>query len=85
MKRLLGKDFVANAIAIDAEREGLHLTGYAALPTYSKGSAVAQYLFVNGRPVRDKILIGALRAAYFDFLSRDRHPVAALFVDCAPG
>jgi DNA mismatch repair protein MutL len=70
--------------AIDAEREGLRLTGYAALPTYSRGSAVAQYLFVNGRPVRDKLLVGALRAAYMDVLSRDRHPAAALFVDCPP-
>ena len=69
---------------IDAEREGLHLTGYAALPTYSRGSAVAQYLFVNGRPVKDKLLTGALRAAYFDFLHRGRHPAAALFIDCDP-
>jgi DNA mismatch repair protein MutL len=68
------RDFADNALPIDAEREGLRLTGYAALPTYSRGSAVAQFLFVNGRPVRDKLLIGALRAAYMDFLSRDRHP-----------
>ncbi len=81
---VIGRDFAENALKIDAEREGLHLTGYAALPTYSRGAAVAQYLFVNGRPVRDKLLYGALRAAYFDFLSRDRHPVAALFLDCDP-
>ncbi|MEM7631340.1 MAG: DNA mismatch repair endonuclease MutL [Pseudomonadota bacterium] len=81
---VIGADFIDNAIAIDAEREGLHLTGFAALPTYSRGAAVAQYLYVNGRPVRDKLLTGALRAAYFDFLSRDRHPAAALFVDCDP-
>ncbi len=81
---VLGREFADNALAIDAEREGLHLTGYAALPTYSRGSAVAQYLFVNGRPVRDKLLVGALRGAYFDFLSRDRHPAAALFIDCEP-
>lgn len=81
---VLGREFADNALAIDAEREGLHLTGYAALPTYSRGSAVAQYLFVNGRPVRDKLLVGALRGAYFDFLSRDRHPAAALFLDCDP-
>ncbi|MEL6889529.1 MAG: DNA mismatch repair endonuclease MutL, partial [Pseudomonadota bacterium] len=79
---VIGADFITNAIPIDAEREGLHLTGFAALPTYSRGAAVAQYLYVNGRPVRDKLLTGALRAAYFDFLSRDRHPAAALFVDC---
>ncbi|MEO0669674.1 MAG: DNA mismatch repair endonuclease MutL [Pseudomonadota bacterium] len=81
---VIGADFITNAIPIDAEREGLHLTGFAALPTYSRGAAVAQYLYVNGRPVRDKLLTGALRAAYFDFLSRDRHPAAALFVDCHP-
>lgn len=81
---VLGKEFIDNSIAIDAEREGLHLTGYAALPTYSRGSAVTQYLFVNGRPVRDKLLFGALRGAYQDFLSRDRHPAAALFLDCDP-
>ena len=81
---VLGRQFAENALRIDAEREGLRLFGYAALPTYSRGAAVAQYLFVNGRPVRDKMLIGALRAAYFDFLSRDRHPAAALFIDCDP-
>jgi DNA mismatch repair protein MutL len=84
LARILGREFAENSLRIDAVREGLHLTGFAALPTYSRGSAVAQYLFVNGRPVRDKLLIGALRAAYFDFLSRGRHPAAALFIDCAP-
>ena len=84
LRQVLGSDFAQNALPIDAEREGFHLTGFAALPTYSRGSAVAQYLFVNGRPVRDKMLIGALRGAYSDFLSRDRHPAAALFVDCDP-
>ncbi|MFD3190040.1 DNA mismatch repair endonuclease MutL [Sedimentitalea sp. HM32M-2] len=82
--RILGRDFADNALRIDATREGVRLFGYAALPTYSRGAAVAQYLFVNGRPVRDRMLGGALRAAYFDFLSRDRHPVAALFLDCDP-
>jgi DNA mismatch repair protein MutL len=81
---VLGRDFADNALPIDAEREGIRLTGFAALPTYSRGSAVAQFLFVNGRPVRDKLLVGALRAAYMDVLSRDRHPAAALFVDCPP-
>ena len=84
LRQVLGREFAQNALAIEAEREGFHLTGFAALPTYSRGSAVTQYLFVNGRPVRDKMLIGALRGAYFDFLSRDRHPAAALFVDCDP-
>ncbi len=81
---ILGREFAENALPIDATREGLRLTGFAALPTYSRGSAVAQFLFVNGRPVRDKLLIGALRAAYIDFLSRDRHPAAVLFIDCDP-
>ena len=84
LRTVLGKDFAENALRIDAEREGFLLTGYAALPTYSRGAAVAQYLCVNGRPVRDKMLLGALRAAYMDVLSRDRHPVASLFIDCDP-
>ncbi len=84
LRSVLGREFADNALKIDADREGLHLTGYAALPTYSRGSAVTQYLFVNGRPVKDKLLGGALRGAYFDFLSRDRHPAAALFLDCDP-
>lgn len=84
LARIMGQEFVENALPIDAEREEVRLTGYAALPTYSRGSAVAQFLFVNGRPVRDKMLIGALRGAYQDFLSRDRHPAVALFVDCDP-
>ena len=84
LRTILGRDFADNALRLDTQREGFHLTGYAALPTYSRGAAVAQFLFVNGRPVRDKMLLGALRAAYMDVLSRDRHPVAALFVDCDP-
>ncbi|TDX28932.1 DNA mismatch repair endonuclease MutL [Rhodovulum visakhapatnamense] len=81
---VMGRDFAENALKIEAEREGFALTGFAALPTYSRGAAVAQFFFVNGRPVRDKQLIGALRAAYMDVLSRDRHPAAALFIDCDP-
>jgi len=84
LRRVLGRDFADNALAIDAERDGVHLTGYAALPTYSRGSAVQQFLYVNGRPVRDKVLIGALRGAYMDTLSRDRHPAACLFIDLDP-
>ncbi|KNX40801.1 DNA mismatch repair protein MutL [Roseovarius tolerans] len=84
LARILGVEFADNALRIEAMREGLRMTGYAALPTYSRGSSVAQYLFVNGRPVRDKMLYGALRAAYQDVLSRDRHPAAALFIDCDP-
>ncbi|WP_406871053.1 DNA mismatch repair endonuclease MutL [Thioclava sp. 'Guangxiensis'] len=84
LARVIGREFADNAIPIDAEREGVRLTGYAALPTYSRGAAVEQFLFVNNRPVRDKMLIGALRAAYMDFLSRERHPAAALFISCDP-
>ena len=84
LSRILGRDFTENAMAIDATRAGLHLSGLAGLPTYSKGAAVAQYLFVNGRPVRDRMLYGALRGAYADVMSRDRHPVVALFLECDP-
>ncbi|MEM7059903.1 MAG: DNA mismatch repair endonuclease MutL [Pseudomonadota bacterium] len=82
--RILGASFAENAVAIDADRDGLRLSGHAGLPTYSRGAAVACHVFVNGRSVRDKLLTGALRAAYSDFLSRDRHPVAVLFLDCDP-
>jgi DNA mismatch repair protein MutL len=81
---VLGRDFATNALPIDAERGGFRLTGHAGLPTYSRGNAIHQYLFVNGRPVRDKMLTGALRGAYMDVLSSNRHAVAALFVTCDP-
>ncbi len=81
MEQVLGAEFRDNAIAIDAEREGIRLTGFAGLPTFNRGNSSRQFFFVNGRPVRDKQLFGALRAAYADFLSRDRHPVAALFIE----
>ena len=81
---VLGADFIDNALKIDVERDGLRLTGYAALPTYSRGSSVQQFVFVNGRPVLDRMLLGALRVAYFDFLSRDRHPAAVLNVTLDP-
>ena len=84
LREVLGRDFIDNAMAVDATREAIRLWGFASLPTYSRGASTSQYLFVNGRPVRDKLLIGALRGAYADVLARDRHPVAALFVDCDP-
>jgi DNA mismatch repair protein MutL len=84
LRAVVGPDFVANALPIEAERDGIALGGLAALPTFSRGAAVAQFLFVNARPVRDKLLLGALRAAYADLLARDRHPAAALFLSCAP-
>ena len=82
--RVMGRDFLDNAITLDARRDGLRLGGLAALPTYSRGAAVAQHLYVNGRPVRDKLLAGALRAGYFDVLAAGRHPAAVLFIDCDP-
>ncbi|MGM0583473.1 MAG: DNA mismatch repair endonuclease MutL [Pseudomonadota bacterium] len=84
LRRILGRQFDENALEIGAEREGLRLSGLAALPTYSRGAAVAQFLFVNARPVRDKLLTGALRAAYQDVLHSGRHPAAALYIDCDP-
>ena len=80
---VLGTDFRTNAVAVQGGREGLGIAGYAALPTYTKGNALSQYLFVNGRPVRDRLLLGAVRAAYADYLPRDRHPVVALFITVA--
>ncbi len=77
---VLGRDFADNALAIDAAREGVRLTGLAGLPTLNRATARDQYLFVNGRPVRDKLLAGAVRGAYQDFLARDRHPMVALFL-----
>ncbi|HXP05414.1 MAG TPA: DNA mismatch repair endonuclease MutL [Stellaceae bacterium] len=81
---LLGRDFAENSIAIDAERGGFRLTGRIGLPTLNRGLPRDQYLVVNGRPVRDRLLTGAVRAAYQDVLARDRHPVVALFVDGPP-
>jgi len=78
---IMGRDFADNAVAIDAEREGAQLTGYAGLPTLNRATAAAQYLFVNGRPVRDKLLYGAVRGAYRDLLAGDRHPMVALFLE----
>jgi len=81
---VMGRDFRDNAIVVDAAREGARLTGFAGLPTYSRANSLGQFLFVNGRPVRDKLLMGAIRAAYSDVMKRDRHPVAVLFVDVPP-
>lgn len=83
LEQVNGKEFQQNAIAVDAERNGVHLRGYIGLPTFNRGNAGRQYFFVNNRPVRDKQLFGALRAAYVDFLARDRHAIAVLFVELA--
>ena len=79
---VLGTDFGDNAVVVDARREGLTLTGFAGLPTLARANGGMQFLFVNGRPVRDKLFYGALRAAYADLLARDRYAAAALFLDC---
>jgi DNA mismatch repair protein MutL len=81
---ILGADFRANAVAVSAGRDGLSVEGYAALPTFTRANALGQYLFVNDRPVRDKLLLGAVRGAYADYLPRDRHPVVALFLTVDP-
>jgi DNA mismatch repair protein MutL len=77
---ILGNDFRSHAIEVGSEREGVVVNGFAASPALTRANALGQYLFVNGRPVRDKLIIGAVRAAYSDYLPRDRHPVVALFV-----
>jgi DNA mismatch repair protein MutL len=87
LKRLsavMGRDFAENAAPVEAIRDGHRITGFAGLPTLNRATASMQYLFVNGRPVKDRLLVGAIRGAYQDFLARDRHPLAVLFVDCAP-
>ena len=84
LSRVLGQDFKKNSISIDVTREDVNLTGYVCLPTYARASNAMQYFFVNSRQVRDKQLIGALRAAYSDFMPRDRFPAAAIYINCRP-
>ncbi|MEN3952405.1 DNA mismatch repair endonuclease MutL [Iodidimonas sp. SYSU 1G8] len=84
LSALLGADFGENTLPIDAERRNFRLRGFAGVPTYNRGNGQHQYLFVNGRTVRDKLFVGAVRGAYADFLARDRHPVLALFLDAEP-
>ncbi|MEM7663093.1 MAG: DNA mismatch repair endonuclease MutL [Pseudomonadota bacterium] len=81
---IMGREFRENAIPIEAERAGVTISGFAGLPTLNRGNAQMQFLFVNGRPVKDRMLNGVVRAAYSDFLARDRHAMAALFVDLDP-
>jgi DNA mismatch repair protein MutL len=84
LSAILGKEFAANALKVEAARPGVRLLGHAGVPTYNRATSAQQYLFVNGRPVRDRLLAGAVRAAYQDFLARDRHPVVALFLEVDP-
>jgi len=85
LSAILGREFQSASMPVMVEAEGIKLTGFASLPTYSRGNAQHQYLFVNGRPVRDKLLLGVLRGAYADVLARDRYPVVVLFVDLPQG
>ncbi|HXC54552.1 MAG TPA: DNA mismatch repair endonuclease MutL, partial [Rhizomicrobium sp.] len=84
LSKIMGRDFADNAAPVNVEREGVAISGHAGLPTYNRANAQMQFLFVNGRPVRDKLLVGAVRGAYADFLARDRHPALALFLECDP-
>lgn len=84
LARIMGNDFAPNALPIDAEREGVIIAGFAGLPTYHRGTAAHIHATVNGRPVRDKLILGAVRAAYMDFLPGDRHPALMLRISCDP-
>lgn len=82
--QVVARELKDNGVAIALERHGMRLTGIAGLPTYNRGVADHQYLFVNGRPVKDRLLVGAVRGAYADMLARDRHAVLALFLALPP-
>ena len=84
ISQVMGREFRDNAVAVDAEREDVRLTGFAGLPTFHRANALSQYLFVNGRPVRDRLLQGAVRGAYMDYMPHDRHAALALFISCDP-
>lgn len=82
--QIMGKDFAPNSIALDAEREGVQLRGFAGIPSYNRGNSLYQFAYVNGRPVKDKLIWGAIRGAYADTIARDRHSVCVLFIDLPP-
>ena len=81
LSAIMGRDFAVNSILINAERDGVHISGYVSLPTLNKANSLSQFLFVNNRPVRDKLLLGAIKGAYQDVLASGRYPVCALFID----
>ena len=81
---VMGRDFADNSIAVEAEREGVRLSGRIGLPTLNRGTATQQFMFVNGRPVKDKLFVGAVRGAYRDFLAHDRYPYVALYLEIDP-
>lgn len=80
LSAVMGKEFGENSILIDAERESVRISGYTSLPTLNKANSLSQFLFVNNRPVRDKLLLGAIRGAYQDVLASGRYPLCALFL-----
>jgi len=82
--QIFGREFPENALELDAEREGVHLSGYVSIPSFSRANALQQFAYINGRPVRDKLIAGAIRGAYADTLARDRNAVAALFFTLDP-
>ncbi|MEE8259212.1 MAG: DNA mismatch repair endonuclease MutL, partial [Sphingomonadales bacterium] len=82
---ILGEDFIKNAVTVRADREGHLMQGFAGVPTFNRGNSQHQFLFVNGRPVQDRLLLGAVRGAYMDYLARNRHPVLALFLEAPQG
>jgi DNA mismatch repair protein MutL len=84
LESILGKEFGTNAVPVAAEREGIRLQGFAGLPTLHRRTSATQFLFVNDRPVRDRLLHGAVRGAYHDLVAHDRHPVVALFLEIPP-
>ncbi|MBI2719152.1 MAG: DNA mismatch repair endonuclease MutL [Rhizobiales bacterium] len=84
IRRIVGADFLENSVAFEATREGLTVRGHAGLPTWSRAQGSLQYMFVNSRSVRDKLLAGAIRGAYADLMARSRYPAVVLFVDCPP-
>jgi DNA mismatch repair protein MutL len=84
LRGIMGKEFAENAVPIEAERDNVRLTGHISLPTLNRGNNALQFFFVNGRPVKDKQLYGAIRGAYRDFLAHDRHPLLALFIELPP-
>ena len=84
LARVMGREFLADALALDGERDGVRLSGFAGLPTLHRPDSGLQYLFVNGRPVRDRLLLGSVRAAYGDLVPKGRHPLVALFITLDP-
>ena len=84
LSEVMGREFEENSFLIDAQRENLRISGFASLPTLNKANSLSQYLFVNNRPVRDKLLLGAIKGAYQDVLERNRYPMCALYFDIDP-